>query len=147
MNIITYSRTKINLDYVKFTDFDTLLHESDIVTIHCPLTASTKNLFNEESFNKMKKGSYLVNTARGAIVDETALVNAVKSNHLSGAGIDVLDIEPMNSDCKLLNVENICITPHVAWASIETRKRLLKIVEENISNFLNGTPQNVVKSE
>ncbi len=148
MRVIVYTRTERDSDRktydINYVDFETLLHESDYLTVHCPLTAETEGIFNSEAFSKMKKGCYFINTSRGAVIDENALANAVKSKHLSGAGIDVLSIEPMLPDCPLLNVGGITITPHVAWAPYETRKRLLAIVHSNIKNFLNGSPTNVV---
>jgi glycerate dehydrogenase len=92
----------------------------------------------------MKKGAYFINTARGGVICEQALVDALESEHLSGAGIDVLTLEPMRSDCVLKDAKNITITPHVAWAPLETRERLLGIVMDNIEGFLNGTPKNIV---
>lgn len=148
MNIIVHTRTERQSDRekypIKYVDFDTLLSASDYLTVHCPLTPATDGIFNENTFAKMKQGSYFINTSRGGVLNEAALANAVKSNRLSGAGVDVLTVEPMQPDCPLLNVEGITITPHVAWAPHETRKRLLSIVHDNIQSFLNGTPTNVV---
>ena len=101
-------------------------------------------MFNAEAFNKMKNGAYFINTARGAIVDDNALLAALSSGKLSGAAIDVLKQEPMASDCILLNAPNLTITPHTAWAPLTTRRRLLGIVTENLRGFLNGNPQNRV---
>lgn len=148
MRIIVNTRTERENDRaaygITYVDFNTLLKESDYLTVHCPLTTETDGIFSEDAFSNMKNGCYFINTSRGAVVNEQALADAVKSGHLSGAGIDVLCVEPMLADCPLLNVEGITITPHVAWAPYETRKRLLGIVCDNIQLFLNGTPQNVV---
>ena len=92
----------------------------------------------------MKKGAILINTARGPIVNENDLKDALECGQLGGAGVDVLTTEPMSKNCPLYNVKNRVITPHIAWAALETRERLLKIVEENIKAFLSGNPQNVV---
>ena len=132
---------------VTWCDFESLLAASDIVTVHCPLNADSYRMFDKAAFAKMKKGAYFINTARGAIMDEDALAEAVESGHLGGAGIDVLEDEPMKSGCVLLNVEGITITPHVAWAPIETRLRLMDIVTDNIQNFLDGHPTHVVGSK
>ena len=144
MNVIACTRTPKNDASVRFVDFDTLLNESDYLTVHCPLTEATAELFDEAAFGKMKKGAYFINTARGGVIVEQALRNALDSGHLSGAAIDVLTKEPMQKDCPLLHAPNITITPHIAWAPLQTRERLLAIVEANIEGFINGNPQNVV---
>ena len=129
---------------VNFVDFDTLLSSSDVLTIHCPLNAETRELFDAAAFAKCKKGMYFINTSRGGVLVEPALRDALESGHLSGAGIDVLTIEPMQRDCVLYGAKNITFTPHVGWAPYETRLRLLSIVEDNLSSFLNGTPKHVI---
>ena len=144
MNVIATTRTPKVDDIATFVDFDTLLRESDYLSVNCPLNDGTRGLFNENAFSKMKKGAYFINTARGGVICEQALVDALESEHLSGAGIDVLTLEPMRSDCVLKDAKNITITPHVAWAPLETRERLLGIVMDNIEGFLNGTPKNIV---
>ena len=144
MKVIATKRTPIEDDIVTFVDFDTLLCESDYLSVNCPLNDGTREIFNAEAFAKMKKGAYFINTARGGVIVEQDLVDALKSGQLSGAAVDVLTVEPMRADCPLLNAPNITFTPHVAWAPIETRTRLLLIVMDNIENFLGGTPKNVV---
>ena len=144
MKVIATKRTPVEDDIVTFVDFDTLLCESDYLSVNCPLNDGTREIFNAEAFAKMKKGAYFINTARGGVIVEQDLVDALKSGHLSGAAVDVLTVEPMRADCPLLNAPNITFTPHVAWAPIETRTRLLSIVMDNIENFLGGTPKNVV---
>ena len=144
MKVIATKRTPVEDDIVTFVDFDTLLCESDYLSVNCPLNDGTKEIFNAEAFAKMKKGAYFINTARGGVIVEQDLVDALKSGQLSGAAVDVLTVEPMRADCPLLNAPNITFTPHVAWAPIETRTRLLSIVMDNIENFLGGTPKNVV---
>ena len=144
MNVIVCTRTKKNDDTVTFVDFETLLKESDYLSVHCPLTEATTELFNAEVFSKMKKGAYFINTARGGVIVEQALRDALTSGHLSGAAVDVLTKEPMQASSPLLNAPNITITPHIAWAPLQTRERLLSIVEANVEAFLNGKPQNVV---
>ena len=131
-------------DSVLYTDLDTMLGMADIVSVHTPLNAETKELFNAERFAQMKPGAYFVNTSRGGVLVEEALRDALESGHLSGAGIDVLTLEPMRADCVLHGVKNLTTTPHVAWAPKETRVRLLDIVEDNLKNFLAGTPTHVV---
>jgi glycerate dehydrogenase len=144
MNVIATTRTPKVDDIATFVDFDTLLRESDYLSVNRPLNDGTRGLFDENAFSKMKKGAYFINTARGGVICEQALVDALESEHLSGAGIDVLTLEPMRSDCVLKDAKNITITPHVAWAPLETRERLLGIVMDNIEGFLNGTPKNIV---
>ena len=144
MKVIATKRTPVEDDIVTFVDFDTLLRESDYLSVNCPLNDGTREIFNAEAFAKMKKGAYFINTARGGVIVEQDLVDALKSGHLSGAAVDVLTVEPMRADCPLLNAPNITFTPHVSWAPIETRTRLLSIVMDNIENFLGGTPKNVV---
>lgn len=144
MNVIATTRTPKTDDIAKFVDFETLLTQSDYISVNCPLNDSTREIFNAEAFSKMKKGAYFINTARGGVINEHDLGNALKSGHLSGAALDVLTSEPMRDDCPLINAPNITFTPHIAWAPFETRVRLLSIVEENIRCFLNGTPKNVV---
>jgi len=133
-----------NVSNVKQVSFERLLDESDIVSVHCPLNADSEDLFNKDTFSKMKKGSLFVNTARGGVVVEQDLYDALESEHLGGACLDVLRVEPMEEDCLLMEAKNCIITPHVAWAPLETRQRLMGIVADNIRNFLNGTPTHVV---
>ncbi len=144
MKVIVNNRSKVNDESVTQVSFDELLEKSDVVTLHCPLNKDSENIMNEEAFNKMKDGAIFVNTARGGMVDETALKKALESGKLLGAGVDVLRQEPMDKDCPLYNVKNCYITPHIAWAGKETRLRLLDIVYDNIKGFLEGKPQNTV---
>ncbi|MBE5939778.1 MAG: D-2-hydroxyacid dehydrogenase [Lachnospiraceae bacterium] len=138
MNVITYTRKNTK------EDLDNLLATSDIITVHCPLNEQSKEMFNKNTFAKCKDGAFFVNTSRGGVVVEEDLAEALNTGKLSGAAIDVLTSEPMRADCKLYGAKNITFTPHVAWAPIETRKRLIGIVAENIRSFLNGSPQNKV---
>ena len=142
MNVLVYTRTVRENGVTRFTDFDTLLKNSDIITLHCPLNKQSENMMNEEAFSKCKRGAVFINTSRGGTVDETALLNALKSGRLSGAAIDVLKEEPMSEDCVLADAPNIIITPHTAWAPLSTRRRLLSITCENIDSFLNCKSKN-----
>lgn len=123
-----------------------LLGASDVVSLHCPLTDSTRHLINRESLGWMKKGAFLVNTGRGDLIEETALVEALKQGQLSGAGLDVLSVEPPPPDHPLLRLghPNLMITPHTAWTTREARSRLLNEVVENIRAFLRGEDRNRV---
>ncbi len=140
MNVIACRRSEITDEGIKKVDFDTLLKESDYLSVHCPLTDETKGVFDKEAFSKMKDGAYFINTARGGVLVEEDLKNALESGKLSGAAADVLTFEPMREDCVLKDAPNMVFTPHVAWAPIETRKRLIGIVCENIEAFLAGNP-------
>lgn len=144
MKVLVYTRTPKSDKNVTFVTFDELLSKSDVITAHCPLNPQSREIFNSNAFSKMRDGAYFINTARGGIVNELDLANALKSGKLSGAAIDVLSHEPMTPDCMLKGIPNLIITPHTAWAPLTTRQRLLKIVENNIISFLKGTPQNVV---
>ncbi len=144
MRVIATTRTPKTVKDVTFVDFDTLLAESDYLTVHCPLTAQTKELFGADAFSKMKPSAYFINTARGGVVNENDLAEALRQRRLGGAAIDVLRQEPMREDCVLYQAPNLTVTPHIAWAPFETRKRLLSIVIDNIKNYLDGTPIHVV---
>lgn len=142
MRVIAFNRSEKQADGVEFVSFDTLLEQSDIVSVHCPLNSESENMFDKKTFAKMKKGALFVNTARGGVMVEQDLYNALENNHLGGAAIDTLRVEPMEEDCILMGAKNCIMTPHIAWAPVETRVRLMNIVADNIRAFLNGTPQN-----
>lgn len=144
MKVTAYNRSAKEIANVKMTSLDELLHTSDIVSVHCPLNSESENMFNKETFAKMKEGALFVNTARGGVMIEQDLYDALETEHLGGAVIDTLAVEPMEEDCILMNAKNCIITPHIAWAPVETRIRLMNIVVDNIKNFLNGTPTNKV---
>lgn len=146
MHILTYSRTqKPQLgDLAEFVDLDTLLARSDIVSLHCPLFPETEKMINASTLSKMKDGAILINTARGGLLDEEAVANALICGKLSAAAVDVVSEEPMKYENPLLSAPNCIITPHIAWAPKESRQRLLDCVVQNIRAYLNGTPQNVV---
>ncbi len=144
MTVLCHTRTKREAEGVRFVEFEELLRQSDIVSVHCPLNEQTRHLFDSRAFESMKDGAWLINTARGPIVDEAALRAALESDKLGGAAVDVLQREPMRADCPLLGVKNCFITPHVAWAPQVTRARLLDLVCENLQAYLDGAPQNVI---
>lgn len=144
MNVLCYTRTPKTAEGVSFVSLEELLAQSDVVTVHCPLNEGTQGLFDRERLNRMKPGAYLINTSRGPIIQETPLLEALQSGHLAGAALDVLETEPMLPDCPLLGAPNLTLTPHVAWAPLETRRRLLDLVADNLRCYLAGTPQNVV---
>ncbi len=145
MKVLAYTRTLKNAPNVEFTSFEDLLARSDVVTVHCPLNSASEKMINKDTISKMKKGAYLINTARGPIVDEQALADALENGMLAGAGIDVLCKEPMENNCPLFGAKNCIITPHIAWAALETRQRLVGIVEDNLRSFIAGFPKNTVR--
>ncbi len=143
MKVMAYNRSPKEDEDVEFVDFDTLVTTADVVTVHCPLNPSSEKIFDYETFSKFKKGSLFVNTARGGIMDEAGLARALNEDMIYAA-VDVLTTEPMDKDNPLCDAKNITITPHVAWAPVETRERLLDIVCDNIACFMEGRPVNVV---
>lgn len=133
-------------DY-KRVEFDTLLQESDILSLHCPLSDRTRGLINKDALSKMKETAILVNVARGPVVDTQALYDALVADQISGVGLDVLEQEPMAKDNPLAQIKDstkLIITPHMAWASLESRTRLVDEVVKNIEAFLAGENRNVV---
>lgn len=144
MRVLVHNRSRVSDQSVTQVPFDTLLKESDVISLHCPLNEDSKNIMNADAFSKMKDGAVFVNTARGPLVDENALRDALVNGKLLAAGVDVLCVEPMREDCALFGIKNCYITPHIAWAGLETRTRLMGVVEDNINAFLSGAPKNVV---
>ncbi len=147
MNVLVYSRTiypQFESSNLKFVDLTTLLSSSDFVTLHCPLTAATQNLITKKELELMRPCAMLINSARGPIVNEEDLAQALKSKTIAYAALDVLKSEPMSENCPLYNAPNCIITPHIAWAPLETRQRLMDIALKNLEKFIEGTPQNVV---
>lgn len=146
MKVIAYNRSECEegRQIGEYVDLETLFRESDILSLHCPLFPETEKIINAENIAKMKDGAMLVNTARGGLVDEQALADALNAGKLRYAAVDVVSQEPMKADNPLLTTRKCIITPHIAWAPVESRQRLLDCVVENIRAFLNGKPQNVV---
>ncbi len=143
MKVLVNTRT-IRDKMAEYVSLDELLEKSDVVTLHCPLTPDNSEMMNKQTFSKMKKGAYFINTARGGLVNEEALLSALESGQLSGAAVDVVSKEPMEKSCVLMKAPNITITPHSAWVPVSTRKRLVNIVENNLAAFLKGEPQNKI---
>jgi glycerate dehydrogenase len=130
--------------HVRFTDIESLIRQSDVLSLHCPLAPETKHLINAERLSWMKPTAFLLNTSRGMLVDERALADALNAGRLAGAGLDVLSVEPPPADNPLLTAKNCIITPHLAWATKAARSRLMQIAVANVRAFLSGKPQNVV---
>ncbi|MDE6788560.1 MAG: D-2-hydroxyacid dehydrogenase [Ruminococcus sp.] len=144
MNIVISTRTAPENCPYEVTDIETAVKKADFLTFHCPLTETTKGIINSDLLSLMKKSAVLINTSRGAVVNEKDLADALNSGKIAAAYLDVLEKEPMSSDTPLKTAKNCIITPHTAWAAYETRKRLFDIVCDNIEKWLNGTPQNKV---
>lgn len=125
-------------------DLDNLVSTSDVVTVHCPLNPQSKKMINTDLLKKFKSTAYFINTSRGGVVDEDALYDALEQEWIAGAALDVMQTEPMPKNCRLFGAKNLVITPHVAWAPLETRQRLLDIAVDNLEQYLNGTPKNVI---
>lgn len=131
---------------VRFASLDELLRQSDVVSLHCPLTPATDKLINAERLALMKPSALLINTSRGPLIDEPALAAALNAGKLAGAGLDVLSVEPPAADNPLLRAKNCYVTPHIAWATRAARERLLDIAVANVQAFIAGKPQNVVNA-
>ena len=146
MDVFAYtSKNSADLpDGIQKTTMDGLFAVSDVLTLHCPLTESTRELINKDSLMKIKRGSILINTGRGQLINEQDVAYALKSGQLSGYGADVLCNEPPVENNPLFEQPNAFITPHIAWATYEARARLMNIAIENITLFINGMPSNVV---
>lgn len=129
---------------VEWLPVDEVFARSDFLSLNCPLTADTENLVNAERLQKMKSSAVLINTGRGPLVDEQALADGLNEGTIAGAGLDVLSTEPPATDNPLLTAKNCVITPHVAWASLQARRRLLVIAAENLSAYLRAEPKNRV---
>ena len=141
MEVLSYSRRG---GFPNSVSLDTLLRQSDVISLHCPLTPETTGLINSETIAKMKDGAIVLNTSRGQAVDEEALAEALKSGKLRAAAVDVAAREPIPADSPLLTAPNCIITPHMAWAPKESRQRILDCTAQSIRAYLSGSPVNVV---
>lgn len=147
MNILCYvPSTKPQPDFKNFSfvTLDEIAEQSDIVSLHCPLTPETTKIINEDFISKMKRNAIIINTSRGPAIDEKALADALNSGRIAGAGVDVLSTEPPKESNPLLSCPKCFITPHIAWAGYETRERLIGVVYNNLKSFLSGNSINVV---
>ena len=146
MNVLAYNRSQNDeaKAFVKYVTKDEIYEKSHIIDLHLPLNDETKDIINEESISKMKNGVIIINTARGGLIDEKALMKGLDSGKIFAAGIDVNKTEPINDDNPLLTYDNIIITPHMGWGPVETRQRLLEIAIDNIKAFEKGQAKNVV---
>lgn len=145
MKVMVHRRNPAKTDVdISYTDLDTLFGTSDVVSLHCPLTEDTREIINSVNLSKMKNTSYLINTARGGLINESDLAEALRNKTIAGAGLDVLTAEPPVNGNSLIGAPNCVITPHQAWASTEARTRLLAWTVDNIIAFRDGNPVNVV---
>ncbi len=131
-------------DWLKIVDQETIFRESDVVSLHCPLTSANKHFVNSDQINLMKRSAFLINTSRGLLINEEDLSNALNTERIAGAGLDVLSKEPPDETNPLLSAKNCIITPHIAWATKSARQRLMNIAVRNLISYLNGTPVNVI---
>ncbi len=128
----------------EYTDLNTLLSSSDVISLHCPLFPSTQGIINKDTIGKMKDGVIILNNSRGPLIVEQDLADALKFGKVAAAGLDVVSIEPIQADNPLLDAPNCIITPHISWAPAESRQRLMDTAVENLRSFVNGTPINIV---
>ena len=131
-------------DGIHYVPLKELLSESDFISLHCPLTDETRHMIDEEAISLMKPGAYIINTARGALIDEKALIRALEEGRIAGAGLDVQETEPPAEDSPLYRLDNVVLTPHMGWRGLETRRRLVDKVRQDIEAFCSGSPINVI---
>jgi glycerate dehydrogenase len=144
MKILYNSRSEKNIDWATFADMNTLFAESDAISLHCPLTPENKGFVNKVLLSLMKPSAFLINTARGPLIQEQDLADVLNEGAIAGAALDVLSIEPPQETNPLLKARNCIITPHIAWISLEARQRIMTVTAQNIANFLEGNAINVV---
>lgn len=146
MKVIAVTSKKNLSNDIKSVSYNELWQQSDIISLHCPLCADTKQIINADSLSQMKPTAILINTGRGPLIDEQALANALNTDKIAAAAVDVLSTEPPKADNPLLTARNCFITPHIAWATAEARQRLMDIAVGNLQSFINGNAVNVVKN-
>ena len=147
MKVLAYDafkRPELESDTCHYTDLDTLLKESDVISLHCPLFPDTEGIINKDTIAKMKDGVMIINDSRGPLIVEQDLRDALDSGKVAGAALDVVSTEPIKMDNPLLGAKNVILTPHIAWAPKESRQRLMDIAVENLKAYVDGQPQNVV---
>lgn len=149
MNVVafdSYQNKDLESETMKYVDIDTLLTNSNVITLHCPLFDSTKGIINKDTIAKMKDGVMIINNSRGPLIVEEDLAEALNSGKVAGAALDVVSSEPIKADNPLLEAKNCIITPHISWAPVESRQRLMDIAVNNLENFLEGNPINIVNN-
>src|SRR5665647_2808774 len=140
----SYKNKDLECETMKYVSMDKLLTDSDVITLHCPLFESTKGIINKDTISKMKDGVMIINNSRGPLVVEEDLAEALNNGKVAGAAVDVVSSEPIKEDNPLLKAKNCIITPHISWAPIESRQRLMDIAIDNLERFLGGNPINIV---
>ena len=128
----------------EYVSLDELYKRADVITLHCNLTPENTRLINKQSIAKMKDGAILINNARGQLLDEADVADALNSGKIAGAGLDVVSTEPIRADNPLLRAKNCIITPHISWAPVESRQRIMEQTARNIKAFMDGEPINVI---
>lgn len=148
MKVIAYDehRSEAGAQIAEYVGLDALLQTSDVISLHCPLLPSTEHIIRKENIEKMKDGVIILNNARGGLVAEQDLADALKSKKVYAAGLDVVSTEPVTADNPLLHLDNCIITPHISWAPKESRMRLLHIAVKNLAAYMEGKPENVVNA-
>lgn len=141
-----YQNKELETDTMKYVSLDELLSKSHVISLHCPLFDSTRRIINKDTISKMKDGVIIINTARGPLIVEEDLAEALNSGKVYAAAVDVVSVEPIKEDNPLLKARNCIITPHIAWATKEARQRLMDIAVDNLQKFIEGSPVNVVNS-
>lgn len=145
MNILIHTRTpKEDSEGIRYVSFETLMSESDYISLHCPLNDKTKYMIDKKAISLMKPTAFIINTGRGALINEADLIEALQNKAIGGAGLDVQEVEPPAEDSPLYTLENVIITPHMGWKGFETRQRLVGIISDDIHGFFEGKPVNVV---
>ena len=145
MEVVVYTRTpRPDENHITYTNLETVLRTCDYLSIHCPLTDKTRHLIDKDAIALMKPSACIINTARGAIIDEPALIEALQEHRLAGAGLDVQETEPPAADSPLYTMNNVILTPHMGWKGLETRQRLVHIIADDVRHFFDGNPINVV---
>ena len=147
MSVVAYTSKSADMlpSYIQKRTLDEVLAESDVLSLHCPLTPDTQHLINRQTLQKMKPSAILINTGRGPLINDQDVADALNEGRIYAAGIDVLTEEPPRSGSPLLDIANCHITPHIAWATLAARQRLMQIAIENVKAFLHGEPQNMVQ--
>lgn len=145
MEVLIYRRHPgEDTEGMSFVSLEELLRKSDYISLHCPLTDETRHLINKDTISLMKESAFIINTSRGAVINEADLIEALKENRIAGAGLDVQEHEPLSDDSLLYGLPNVILTPHMGWKGLETRQRLVGLLEKNIAAFIAGEPVNVV---
>ena len=145
MNVLCYTRTpRENEENLTFVSLEELLAKSDYISLHCPLTPATRHMIDDKAISLMKPSAFIINTSRGALIDEPTLIKALQEGRIAGAGLDVQETEPPAADNPLYTLDNVIITPHMGWKGMETRQRLVGVVAADINGFFEGKPVNVV---